>query len=56
VLIGAVWGTIFGFVAHRATGGQRDFTSVRGLVAGHYELVVVDEYAERARSLLAQFA
>jgi hypothetical protein len=56
LLIGAAWGAIFGFFAHWALRGQRDFTSVGGLVAGRYELVVADEYAERARALLAQFA
>jgi hypothetical protein len=54
VLIGAAWGAIFGFVAHWALRGQRDFTSVRGVVAGRYELVVAEEHAERARALLAQ--
>jgi hypothetical protein len=35
--IGAVWGAIFGFFAHWATQGQRDFASARGLVAEHYD-------------------
>src|SRR5919206_4601369 len=34
-LIGATWGAVFGFFAHRATKGQRDFSSARGLVAEH---------------------
>jgi hypothetical protein len=33
VLIGAVWGALFGFFAHMATGGERDFASTQGLVA-----------------------
>jgi hypothetical protein len=56
VLIGSVWGAVFGLAAHGAMRGERDFTSVRGLVAGHYDLVVADKHADRARSLLAQFA
>jgi hypothetical protein len=27
IVIGAVWGVIFGAIAHAATGGRRDFTS-----------------------------
>ena len=54
LLIGAAWGAIFGFVAHWTTEGQRDFASVSGLVADRYDVVVGDEYAERARALLAQ--
>ena len=53
LLIGAAWGAVFGVAAHWATRGARDFTSVSGLVAGRYELVVDTEYASRARTLLA---
>jgi MFS family permease len=53
LVIGAIAGGIFGFVAQWATHGQRDFASVRGLAAGQYDLMVVDEQAERARSLVA---
>jgi hypothetical protein len=52
LLIGALWGALFGFFAHWMTQGQRDFTSVSDLVAGHYELTVPDDQAERARELL----
>jgi hypothetical protein len=54
LLIGALWGAVFGFVAHWATRGRRDFASTRGLVAGRYELTVVDTQAEPARQLLSQ--
>src|SRR3954447_2282201 len=54
LVIGAVWGAIFGFFAQWATGGRRDFSSERGIVAGRYDVVVPDEHAERARELLAQ--
>ena len=53
LLIGAFWGAVFGLVAQWSTGGQRDFTSVRGLVAARYDLMVVDAEAERARRLLS---
>jgi hypothetical protein len=54
LVIGALWGAAFGFVAHWATRGQRDFASVSGLVAGRYDLLVAKEHAERARALLAE--
>ena len=52
LLIGAVWGAAFGFFAHWATRGQRDFSSVSNVVAGRYELTVPDDQALRARELL----
>src|SRR6185312_1414634 len=36
--LGVLWGAAFGYVAHASTKGQRDFSSVRGLVATHYDL------------------
>jgi hypothetical protein len=54
LLIGALWGALFGFFAHWMTQGQRDFTSVSDLVAGHYELTVPNEQAQRARELLEE--
>jgi len=54
--IGAVWGAIFGFFAHMATEGQRDFSSARGLAAEHYDVSVPDADEERARTLIAQMA
>jgi hypothetical protein len=39
--------------AAAGAGGQRDFTSVRGLVAARYDLMVLDAEAERARRLLS---
>lgn len=53
ILIGAFWGAVFGFVAHAATRGKRDFASLRTLAAGWYEVTVADEHAGRARQLLA---
>jgi hypothetical protein len=52
LLIGAFWGAAFGFVAHWLTRGQRDFSSVSGLVAGRYDVTVPQTQAGRARELL----
>jgi len=52
VVIGAAWGAVFGFAAHWATRGKRDFTSLRTLAAGHYDLMVTEAEAESARALL----
>lgn len=51
--IGAVWGAVFGFVAHRTTRGRRDFASRASLSAQEYDLMVVAGEAARARALLA---
>jgi hypothetical protein len=53
LLIGALWGAFLGFFTQYATRGHRDFSSNRGLVAEHYDVVVSAE-AERARTLIAQ--
>jgi hypothetical protein len=55
-LIGAVWGAIFGFFAHMATQGKRDFSSARGLAAEHYDVSVADADEQRAREVLGQMA
>ena len=52
--IGALWGAVFGFAAHAATRGQRDFSSVRSLATGRYDLIARDGTAERARVTLGQ--
>ena len=54
LVIGAAWGAILGFFAQWATGGRRDFSSERGIVARRYDVVVADEHAERAHALLEQ--
>ena len=50
--IGALWGAVFGFAAHAATKGQRDFSSVRSLSATRYDLIARDGTADRARTML----
>ncbi|KHE75131.1 membrane protein [Kocuria marina] len=52
VVIGAVWGAIFGFVAHLATGGKRDFKSVRTTAADTYLVQVQAERAHEAITVL----
>jgi Heat induced stress protein YflT domain len=52
--LGVLWGAIFGFAAHLATRGQRDFSSMRGLNARHYDVIAREGGAERARGMLAQ--
>jgi hypothetical protein len=53
LVIGAVAGGFFGFVAQWATHGRRDFASIRGLAAGQYDVMVANGQAERAGTLLA---
>jgi hypothetical protein len=52
--IGAAWGAVFGYFAHSAMNGARDFSSARGLAAEHYDVTVPDRQQERARTLIAQ--
>lgn len=52
VILGAVWGLIFGLLGHAATGGRRDFSSVQGLEASSYEILVEAEYVEAAKAKL----
>ena len=54
VIAGACWGALFGFFAHWATRGARDFSSVSGLVAGRYEVIVDHEQSARARQMLGE--
>jgi uncharacterized membrane protein len=52
--LGAAWGAILGAVAHAATRGQRDFSSVRTLAATHYDLVARDGTVDQAKNMLRQ--
>lgn len=52
--LGALWGAVFGFAAHAATHGQRDFSSVRGLSAARYDLIARGGTVERARNMLGE--
>jgi hypothetical protein len=50
--LGVLWGAIFGFAAHLATRGERDFSSLRGISAARYDLIAREGGAERARAAL----
>ena len=50
---GVLGGTVFGFAAHAATRGRRDFSSVRRLTAARYDLIARDGTVERARFMLS---
>lgn len=52
--LGTAWGAIFGYVAHARTRGQRDFSSVRQLVAARYDLIARGGTVDRARSMLSE--
>jgi hypothetical protein len=51
-LIGALWGVIFGAIAHLMTGGRRDFSSSSSLQASQYAISVDAEHADQARQML----
>ncbi|MCX5046397.1 hypothetical protein OG921_24805 [Aldersonia sp. NBC_00410] len=51
VAIGTFWGAVFGFVAHWATGGDRDFSSVSQLLAERYTVHVDADYFDRASNI-----
>ena len=54
LLIGAGWGAIFGAVAHWATRGRRDFTSVKVFEAASYTVMVESAHRAEAERLSAQ--
>jgi hypothetical protein len=54
VAAAAAWGAVFGFLAHAATRGQRDFSTVRALAAGHYDVIASTAQVDRARVILGQ--
>ncbi len=53
---GALFGAVFGFIAHTLTGGRRDFTSRSQIVASRYDVVVDAEVAEDAKNRLIKLA
>jgi hypothetical protein len=54
LLYGAVAGALFGVVAFALTGGRRDFTSQKKIVATSYDVVCTWVKLEEAKALLAQ--
>jgi hypothetical protein len=53
VIIGALWGAVFGAVAQAATRGQRDFTSRSTLQASRYAVTVSADNADDAYRILS---
>ena len=53
-LLGGLFGLIYALVGYAATRGQRDFSSVRVVVATRYEVLVEHKLLLRAQELLAQ--
>jgi uncharacterized membrane protein len=54
--VGALIGAGLGAALHLATGGTRDFSSVAGMQAERYEVVVDEDVADRAAELLRSAA
>jgi hypothetical protein len=52
--VGAIWGAVFGAIAHGATRGQRDFRSRSSLQATEYAVSVDADHADEARALLTR--
>ncbi|QFZ24675.1 glycine zipper family protein [Saccharothrix syringae] len=51
-LFGAVLGAVLGAAGHAMTGGRRDFSSVAGMRAESYEVLVSAHLADEARRLI----
>lgn len=56
LLVGALFGLVFGLVSYALSGGRRDFTSTKQVLAGRYEVLCQHQHAERARELLARLS
>jgi hypothetical protein len=54
LVFGAIVGAIMGLVFHALSGGRRDFSSVGGIEAGRYDVMVDEEVAEEASRLIAE--
>jgi hypothetical protein len=53
LVFGAIVGAILGLLFYALSGGQRDFSSVGGIEAGRYNVMVDEEVAEEASRLIA---
>jgi hypothetical protein len=53
-LFGLVFGIVWALVGYTATRGQRDFSSVRVVVATRYEVLVEHKFLQQAQELLTQ--
>ena len=52
-LFGALFGALWAVAGYAATRGERDFSSVKAVVATRYEVLVEHKHRERAREILA---
>jgi hypothetical protein len=52
VLMGLVFGLVWALIGYAATRGQRDFSSVKQVVATKYEVLVEHKHLARAQELL----
>lgn len=52
LIFGAVWGAIFGYIAHWSTRGKRDFSSIKTFEASNYEVHVNAPFFEEASRVL----
>ena len=55
-VFGAVVGALLGMLGHAMTGGRRDFSSIAGMRADSYDVLVDTEVAAQAGQLLAASA
>ena len=53
VVVGALFGALTGALGHAALGGKRDFTSLRGMAASEYEVLVAADRVAEAERILA---
>jgi hypothetical protein len=53
-IMGAAFGTVWALIGYLATRGQRDFSSVRAVVATRYEVLVEHKLLAQAQELLRQ--
>lgn len=54
VLIGIAFGLVWALLGYAATRGQRDFSSVKQVVATKYEVLVEHKFLAKAQELLAK--
>ncbi len=52
IIFGALIGAVIGLIVYAFSGGQRDFTSVRGMQAERYNVMVDEEVAGEAERIL----
>ena len=55
LVLGSVWGAVSGALMHLFSRGRRDFTSVTGMRAKRYEVLVDAEVADEAARALSEF-